>query len=271
MAASITVSPEEFAAGSYKPETLEQALAHYDKAGYLELEHSFDPAFIQELQQAHQADYGHLTEEQAGQTSLNVGKGRFMTSLALKPPFLDARLYANPFVLRLMEAMLGPGFLINSITCVTAWPGAKNQHLHADFPALFTTPEIDPKLDPYAITVAIPLINLDEKTGTTAMLPGTHKTPPGTRPDILDLPYAQQGSCYLMDYRLRHYGTENHTDRLRPIIYIIYSRPWFIDSVNFSKQPPIRVNPRDLARLQPQHLSLFKRVIDSTNHTLALL
>jgi hypothetical protein len=250
---------------------LQDALAQFGKAGYLELENSFDPAFIQELQQAHLAEYGHLREEEVEVFSLRVGDRRYMSSVALKGPFLDARLYGNPFVVALMEKILGLGILINSLTCVTAYPSAQKQHIHADFPALFTAPEIDPTLEPYAITVAIPLIPLNEQTGTTCMLPGTHKTPPGTRPDMLDLPYSKLGSCYVMDYRLRHFGTENHSDRLRPIIYIIYSRPWFIDSVNFSKQPPIRINPRDLPKVPSEFRPLFKRVIDSTNHTLALL
>ncbi len=271
MAASVTVSPQELTVGNYNPESLKQALEHYNTAGYLAVENCFDPAYIRELHQSHQENYGHLTQQEVEATSLRVGDGRYMTTVALKGPFLDPRLYANPFVLSLMDAMLGKGYLINSLTCVTAYPGAKKQNIHADFPALFTDPEIDPRLEPYAITVAIPLVNLDEQTGTTAMLPGTHKTLPGTRPPMNDLPYVHQGSCYLMDYRLRHYGTENHTDRQRPIIYIIYSRPWFIDSENFSKQPPVRLNPRDLPKVPPQHVGLFKRVLDSTNHTLALL
>ncbi|WP_224371004.1 phytanoyl-CoA dioxygenase family protein [Hyalangium versicolor] len=274
MTALITVSPEEFSQGAFTPESLNQALALYNASGYLAIDNALDVDFIRQLRESYQAAYGHLTEEEIEKTNLNVGDHRFMISPAIKPPFFDPRLYANAFVMPLLEKLLEPGFLINSLTCVTSYPGAKEQHLHADHPPLFPQKTLGASLDPYAITVAIPLLDLDEKTGTTAMLPGTHAHV--ALADIKhdrarhELPYGRMGSCYFMDYRLWHYGTANVSEHPRPIVYIVYSRSWFVDATNFAKQPPVKIHPSEMVRIPPQHFGLFKRVLQNTSNTMAL-
>jgi hypothetical protein len=40
----------------------------------------------------------------------------------------------------------------------------------------------------------------------------------------------------LIDYRLQHGGTANHAKQARPLLYLVYSRPWFRDHRNFKKQ-----------------------------------
>ncbi len=275
MSAKIAVSPQELAQGAYTPESLEQALARFHESGYLELENAFEPGFIQELQQAYLADHGHMRPEQLEASSLKVGEGRYMVSVELKKPFNTPRLYANPMLTALLERLLGPGFLINSFTCVVAYPGAKDQRLHSDYPPIFRTPELNAHLETYAITVSIPLVDLDPQIGTTAMLPGTHKLVIGD-PQAKDasrqqLPFPRVGGCYFMDYRLFHYGTANTSDRLRPILYLVYSRPWFVDAENFGKQPPVKIRPHNLAQIPPEHLGLFKRVLQNTAYTMSLL
>ncbi|MEE8525029.1 MAG: phytanoyl-CoA dioxygenase, partial [Thermoanaerobaculia bacterium] len=47
---------------------------------------------------------------------------------------------------------------------------------------------------------------------------------------------AEMGGVFLMDYRVWHGGTENPGDKPRPLLYSLYSRPWFFDWANYSKQ-----------------------------------
>jgi hypothetical protein len=275
MSPRVTVSPEEFKQGAYKRESLEQAINHFDESGYLQLDNAFEPDFIRELQQAYMAEYGQLSESDLEPVSLRVGDRRFMISVDIKAPFDNPKLYANPFLSQLLEMLLGPGFVINSFTAVAAYPGCKAQQLHADHPPLFPVPGLSEHFTPYAVTVAIPLVDLDEKIGTTAMLPRSHKMD-WSKLEALDsvkrdLPFARMGSCYMMDYRLFHYGTANESERLRPILYVVFSCPWFIDTANFAKQPPIKLRPINVGNIPPKHLPLFKRVLQSTNSVLSML
>jgi hypothetical protein len=42
----------------------------------------------------------------------------------------------------------------------------------------------------------------------------------------------QRGDCVLLDYRTLHTGLPNLSGRARPIVYMVYTRPWFFDEVN---------------------------------------
>jgi hypothetical protein len=53
-------------------------------------------------------------------------------------------------------------------------------------------------------------------------------------------PVVPLGSCLLLDYSVAHYGRGNRSDRVRPILNLIYSRPWFRDCRNYHLQPPLR-------------------------------
>jgi len=43
------------------------------------------------------------------------------------------------------------------------------------------------------------------------------------------------GSCFLWDFRTYHSGTANVSDRQRPMLYAVHSRPWYKDSENYGR------------------------------------
>jgi hypothetical protein len=55
-----------------------------------------------------------------------------------------------------------------------------------------------------------------------------------------------------MDYRLWHQGAANRSNRPRPVLYIIYTRSWFTDLVNFRKHARLRLSKED-ALAMPRH------------------
>jgi hypothetical protein len=94
-------------------------------------------------------------------------------------------------------------------------------------------------------------------TGTTRFYKGTHLIPTeqaeasGAQDPVVPL-----GSCLLSDYRCAHRGRGNRSNQVRPILTLIFNRPWFRDFKNYGKQPPLRLNdgsyeklPEDLQRL----------------------
>jgi uncharacterized protein YecA (UPF0149 family) len=43
----------------------------------------------------------------------------------------------------------------------------------------------------------------------------------------------------LVDYRTMHAGLANMSDRVRPILYLVYERPWFFDYGNHMRRIPL--------------------------------
>lgn len=231
----------------------------FRKNGYLPIKRLFDPALIDALHAEFERQFGELgTLEGRSGSFKNVGNRRLMLPVKLEGPFLDPALYANPHLAALLGALLGPDYLIDNFTCVIALPGAGAQRLHADHPDLFPErADLRERLDPYSITLAIPLVDLDPATGTTLVFPGSHRGPPDDSPA---LPYLARGGCFLMDYRLKHHGTENGSPAARPIVYIVYARSWFTDAANFRRWPRINVDLAGLASIPEAQRPLFRRL-----------
>ena len=71
------------------------------------------------------------------------------------------------------------------------------------------------------------------------------------------MPLPKLGDVYLMDFRLIHAGTANQSDQARPILYLVYSRPWFREDLNFDEQPPIRISRKQYQRVPSEYRHLF--------------
>ena len=63
----------------------------------------------------------------------------------------------------------------------------------------------------------------------------------------------------LIDYRLWHRGTANCSAAMRPILYVIYARPWFTDFRNFKRHAAICSTVKLLSRIPRDHRPLFLR------------
>lgn len=198
-----------------------------------------------------------------------VGDRRYMITVKIKRPFDLPILFANPWMVPLLQELLGSNYLISSFGAVVALGGADAQRVHCDFPPLFESESLCTTLPPHAVTMLVPLVDLDEKTGATAVWPGSHRQV-GARAQLERLaeqetfegsvlPLPQAGDALLMDYRLIHAGTPNRGDHDRPILYFVYSRPWFCEDQNFTEQVPIRMSEKTWRQLSGEHRTLFQR------------
>jgi ectoine hydroxylase-related dioxygenase (phytanoyl-CoA dioxygenase family) len=203
-----------------------------------------------------------LDAESAKRQGIRVGDGRYMVTLDLDPPFDRPELFASPPLLAIAQATLGVDMIINSLAVVIALPGALAQRAHVDHSMLFPSDEAaSMTAPPYALTAIIPLLDLDESTGSTEVWP---RGPLMATPDLWTTKLAGStvlplllGDAALMDYRVCHGGTSNPGSVPRPILYVVYSRPWFRDADNFSEMPPLRVSAQHLANLPAQYRRLF--------------
>jgi hypothetical protein len=263
---ALDVGPEQRERGALSPATLAEAEAAYRAHGLLTLHEAFDPAFIRGLEVAYATRFGGCSAEELDALGARVGDERWMLSLPFEAPFDQPEVYAPPLVMPLLRRLLGDALTLNSYCAVTSFPGAGPQHVHLDHPLLFPEDEqASLQIPPYAVTVVIPLLDLDAKNGGTKVWPGSHRGTPGlwkrlTQGTPLRLP---AGSAFLMDYRLLHGGEANPGHLARPVLYVVYARPWFRDAYNFRSHPPVRLSPGAEARIPPELQGLFASALSA--------
>jgi ectoine hydroxylase-related dioxygenase (phytanoyl-CoA dioxygenase family) len=103
--------------------------------------------------------------------------------------------------------VLGEDFQLSNFTTVVSNPGAPIQHIHRDSEHLFPGHSFGPDLLVYEVNPAVPLIDVDLRTGPTAVWLGSHRWP-GTVADVKTMTASplQRGDCMMLDYRTLHAG-----------------------------------------------------------------
>jgi len=258
----ITPSEAERAAGALGSETVEHASQSFRKEGALIVEDIVDAAVIVRAREAFAAAYSQFCSER--EDVARVGGRRFMITVNLEPPFDDPQLFANPYLLPVLNAALDDGFVLGAFGIVCSLPSAPAQHQHEDGGNLFPQPGLNGVLPAVAITVGIPLLEMNEAHGTTALWLGSHRDASRALKEAAIEPVVREGSCIFWDFRLVHGGTPNRSNLSRPLLYLTYCRPWFVEYGNFNaknnpKQKPVLASKSFLSGLSEQHQRLLAR------------
>ena len=190
------------------------------------------------MRDAFYAKYGEYLNEQEKADALTVGNRRFMITVELEGPFANPLVYANPHLVPVLKAALGPNYVLDNFGVVVSLPGAEQQHMHRDGTPLFNG-QLAGMIPVYALTTVFPLIEMNEQHGTTSVVVGTHRY----RGDDADpeVPVIPEGSAVLWDYRLFHGGTPNRSNQPRPIVYLTYGRKWWRDADNYKSNKQRRL------------------------------
>lgn len=246
-------------------DTIQCAVDQFDQHGCLWVENAFGKPLIEKLWTVYQKKYLRLSKAQLRKRDASVGDRRFMITVDIKGRFNRPEVYANEALLPILNRLLSPAMRIASFGSVVANSGAADQSVHLDHPPLFAAAD---RMPAYALTMVIPLIDLTQATGTTAIWEGSHWGDDRfdrlqalvQRPDYSDasFPMADRGDVYLMDYRVIHGGTANVSPIDRPVLYIVYSRPWFRDGFNFKSQRPVSISKQQRKKVPPQLRHLFQ-------------
>lgn len=245
--------------------SVEKISAGFLQDGWLSVNSVIPLDALSLAQQEIQGYISGIEERNRNGFNLKVGDKRYMETIKVCHPFDDYRLFAAPKILQLLISLLGQDLVLNSYTSVISLPGSQNQHVHSDGGHLFGA-SIGASLPPHAITVAIPLVDIDKVCGSTAIWGRSHiegfsavKDQNGSLlPATAPLP--KLGDVYMFDYRLKHAGMANNSSLARPILYIVFSKPWWIDPTNFRNQKPVAISKADLARISSRIGSLFRLV-----------
>jgi ectoine hydroxylase-related dioxygenase (phytanoyl-CoA dioxygenase family) len=271
----IIPSEVEHKAGSLGNETIERASRCFRNDGALIIEDIVDTAIIAEARREFVLSYSRFLDDSEHEDALMVGERRLSITINLEPPFDSPRLFANPYLMPVMSAALGDDFIVGAYGVVCSLPSAPAQQRHCDGGILFPLSGIDGVLPATAITVGIPLLEMNEVHGTTALWLGTHcdmnrsnalrdaSRSCDFKEESIE-PVVREGSCILWDFRLVHGGTPNRGIAPRPLLYLTYCRPWFVDHKNFNtknnpKQKPLLGKPDFLSSLGEQHRRLLAR------------
>ena len=255
-------------------QTTQETVSLFRQHGALWLENVFSREAIETLRKSFQKRFEKTSRSDLVKRDALVGDQRYMLTLDIKGKFNRPEVYANERLMPLLSGLLSSNLRIASFGCVTALRGAEDQPIHIDHPPLFeSTPHLTDDIPPYAVTMVVPLVDIDEQTGTTAIWEGSHKQSDDQNsedrfkllgrlmqePDysMAAKPLPRQGDVYLMDYRVIHGGLANRSQIDRPILYVVYSRPWFRDGFNFGKQPSVSISSKQLKKVPKKFRRMF--------------
>jgi hypothetical protein len=252
-------------AGVQSSSTLQQAAALFLENGCVVLKNAFDVEVVRQLQVEFTAGYRQYFEDRQFPDALRVGDRRTMVTVRVEGSFNSPAVYANSRTFGLLKYLLSDAMILGSMGAVAALPGAQWQHQHRDHANIFDTTMVYPGgdrcypvLPPYAITLVLPLVPLDEMTGSTRLWPGSHLVLDSHALDGAPAdPTVGLGDCYLMDYRLMHGGMPNRSDIVRPILYNVYYRPWFRDYQNYPLQSPLAMTETERRKVPQAYRGLF--------------
>lgn len=123
-----------------------------------------------------------------------------------------------------------------------------------DGTALFpdASPDLMDKLPPYALNVFVPLLDITEDLGPTELWLASHCTDDARQTFLKEQsglayeklmekkniigPLLKAGDALIYDYRICHRGTSNLSKAVRPMLYLMYARPWFKEHLNFGTE-----------------------------------
>jgi hypothetical protein len=201
--------------------------------------------------------------------------GRYAAVLPFEGPFLEPRFYANRILTDMLSALLGTGHCIGSLEAVVSMPLANRQHQHIDGPIRFDRsigrtrkgyPGDLSDLPPYAVTLCVPLCDVDEDNGPTAIWPGSHRTalrarPPGQAEILREFPAVHMagdfGRSFMFDFRTFHCGLPNFSREPRPLLMFVFTRSWYRDPNLADVFPSVVITKRNLERIPGRHRHLF--------------
>ncbi len=163
------LTPRELEGERLSPQTLDYAIGQVRNNGYVLFERLLPSELVADLR----SNFMRLLEAHAQWTDPNRGANRYQMHLPFAPPFVDERVVANPFVLPIVDALVGDNCICHYLSSDTPLPGSEYQAVHPDIFPLF--PDSDGVLPAYSIVVNVPLVDATEENGPLEIWPGgTH-------------------------------------------------------------------------------------------------
>jgi ectoine hydroxylase-related dioxygenase (phytanoyl-CoA dioxygenase family) len=233
------LSAEEIKNRKLNPETIESAVEQVRLNGYVLFESVLESGLVDQMHSSFMRALDEATNRSPESTEVNsteFRKNRVRMDLPFEAPFIDPNIITNPFVLPIVEKLVGEDCACMYLSADAPLPGSDYQVVHSDQPPFF--PESTISLPPTGIVLNIPLVDVTEENGPMEAFPGGNHLTPENRnnaktieemasfltPVKMTMP---RGSLLIRDLRMWHRGTPNKSDHVRPNVALIYARPWW--------------------------------------------
>lgn len=204
------------------------AVEAFKRDGVAVIEDVVDPALLAKCWSQIERDYPADRLSGASGFPLDDDARRFSMALTLDGALAEREVLLNAHVCGFADAVLGNDAVMDSFGLLLSLPGAPDQKVHFDA-LLFPDTALDRVLPTTTIAVAMPLVTMDEVSGTTAFWRGSQRTQTTDgEPDFA--PRVDVGSVLLWDYRVWHRGLANRSDRPRPVLFSGLCRSWWYES-----------------------------------------
>jgi len=114
--------------------------------------------------------------------------------------------------------------------------------------------------------VCVPLCDVDEENGPTAIWRGSHRgalsaRPPGRAEIDREYPVEHMaggfGRSFVFDFRTFHCGLPNSTPEPRPLLMFMFTRSWYRDPNQTEVFPSVVITKRSFERIPHRHKHLF--------------
>ncbi|NRF90367.1 phytanoyl-CoA dioxygenase family protein [Paenibacillus frigoriresistens] len=246
------LSAEELANKRLNPETVESAVEQVRLNGYVLFEGVLESELVDQMHSSFMNALNDATNRDPNSTEVNTTefrKNRVRMDLPFEEPFIDPSIITSPFVLPIIEKLVGEDCACIYLSADAPLPGSDYQVVHSDQMPFF--PESTISLPPAGIVLNIPLVDVTEENGPMEAFPGGNHLMPENKntpryieeaasflkPVRMTMP---RGSLLIRDLRMWHRGTPNKSDHVRPNVALIYARPWwkggYQESLNISRE-----------------------------------
>jgi hypothetical protein len=263
----VKVTSAEWKSGQLAPENLLTAQLNLKIKGYVIIEDVFGETQLKELK----ARFDELLGAYVEKTDPNRGASRYGMPLPFEPPFASTTLVANPIILQVIRSILGEDIICSFFASDTALQGSQYQQAHSDVGPLF--PEDNISLPPFCYVVNIPLVDFRPENGPTEIWPyGTHLV---GDPSVVPIPdftrikelresrlgqfteeqmtpqqvITPAGSTVIRDIRMWHRGTPNRSGEARPMMAMVYNRPWYNHGVVEIEKSQFEMLPQEVKQV----------------------
>lgn len=218
------------------PETVSAELSALDVDGFVILERVLGR---EELARIRTALEPHLQATPLGRNRFEGLRTRRVYALCAKDrAFAD--LVSHPRLLRLLDHILEPNYLLSAAIAIHLGPGSEAQEFHAD-DLSYHIPRPRPAV---GVTTIWAIDDFTADNGATEVIPGSHRwgeerpTPHDVRARKIIMP---AGSVVVFPGTLWHRGGANTTDQPRLAITPQYCQPWARQFENMSLAVPLDV------------------------------
>lgn len=268
------VTASERERGFLSSSSIEKLAQAFGDCGVLVIKGGYDRELIENVNSAQhnhfQQWFRNSSEVNNTSSDIKRSEGRYEIKLPMRPPFTNEALLRAPLVYPLLQNLLGHMIEIDTFGLLTLFPHTPKMHWHRDTAILFSYDQ-QPDQPSHGIVVFIPMVDISTDMGPTEFILKTQI--PCAQSQLQEYLFedvflklcpwfgstwkaiAGMGDAILLDTRILHRGTENRSDKRRPMLKISYVKDFWYDSVNY-KNP----HTQSFETLSPQLRKLLTRV-----------